>query len=116
MNIYEVILLTLFAALVSSFAQLEFKRSVGRISSARDVLALASNKGVLIGVVGYVASLGIYLFALSGSGLSFVYPLFASSFIFVTLLSALILKERVTAIRIAGILFIFIGISIVALS
>lgn len=116
MNIYEVILLTLFAALVSSFAQLEFKKSVGRISTLRHVAALASNKGVWIGVVGYVASLAIYLFALSGSGLSFVYPLFASSFIFVTLLSALVLKEKVTPLRITGILIIFIGISIVALS
>ena len=62
--------------------------------------------------VGFV----LYIAALSGGQLSIVYPVFASSFIFVTLISAAILKEKITAIRAVGVLLVFIGIGIVAIS
>jgi uncharacterized membrane protein len=45
-----------------------------------------------------------------------VYPTFASTFIFVALLSAVMLKERISALRAAGIVAIFIGISLVAVT
>lgn len=116
MNIYEVMLLTLFAALITSFAQLMFKRHTKRIESAHHVLALLYNKGVMVGLGGYVIGLLFYLAALSGGELSLVYPLFASSFIFVTILSSVLLKEKITLVRAAGILIIFAGIILVAIS
>jgi undecaprenyl phosphate-alpha-L-ara4N flippase subunit ArnE len=116
MIIYEVILLTLLAALISSLAQLMFKRSVGKIDSLKHLLKLITNRGVLLGLAGYGAGFLIELVALSGGQLSIVYPIFASSFIFVTLLSATILKERISLIRVLGILIIFAGIAIVAVS
>jgi len=116
MTIYEVILLTLLAALISSLAQLTFKRSVGRIGSLKDMVRLIANRGVLLGLLGYAAGFLLELAALSGGQLSIVYPIFASSFIFVTLLSATTLKERVSLMRAAGVLLIFAGIAIVAVS
>ena len=64
----------------------------------------------------YFVSLVIYLYALSNAQLSIVYPTFASTFIFVTLLSVVALKEKVTGKRAAGILMVFFGIVIIALS
>ena len=116
MTIYEVILLTLLAALVSSLAQLIFKRSVTKIDNFRHLMAHARNRGVLLGFVGYITAFALYLVALSGGELSIVYPVFASSFIFVTLISARVLRERITAVRAAGVLLVFIGIAIVAVS
>lgn len=116
MNIYEVILLTLIAALISSFAQMMFKRSVKKIDNIHHMIGLLKNKGVLIGLAGYFVGFLLYITALSGGQLSVVYPIFASSFIFVTLISATLLKEKITVLRALGVLLVFIGISIVAIS
>ncbi|MDE1865077.1 MAG: EamA family transporter [Candidatus Micrarchaeota archaeon] len=116
MSIYEVMLLTLIAALISSLAQLSFKRSVKKIDNLKHLLGLLRNRGVLLGLLGYVVGFLIYIVALSGGQLSAVYPVFASSFIFVTLISAKVLKERITLVRAVGVLLVFIGISIVAVS
>ena len=76
------------------------------------------NKTILLGLVGYAVSFVIYIGVLSvkGSQLSIVFPIFASSFIFVTILSSIFLKEKITAIRVLGILLIFFGITMVALT
>jgi drug/metabolite transporter (DMT)-like permease len=116
MTIYEVILLTLLAALISSFAQLMFKRSVGKIGTLKHLVKLLANRGVLLGLLCYAVGFLLELVALSGGQLSIVYPIFASSFIFVTLLSAMILKERISLLRVAGVLLVFAGIAIVAVS
>jgi uncharacterized membrane protein len=116
MIIYEVILLTLVAALISSFAQFMFKRSIKKIDSLFELVGLLRNKGVLIGLACYFASFLLYIKALSGGQLSIVFPIFASSFIFVTIISAVTLKEKVTLMRAVGVLVIFIGITLVAVS
>jgi drug/metabolite transporter (DMT)-like permease len=115
-NIYITILLTLCAALVASSSQLLFKKSVKKIVSFTDIIMLLKNKGVVLGGLGYVAGLVLYLVALSGHDLSLVFPIFASSFIFVTLFSRIFLKERITILRAMGVFLIFVGITIVALS
>lgn len=116
MDIYVTILLTLCAAIIASSSQLLFKKSVPRINTFMDVLRLIKNKWVVLGGVGYVVGLLLYLVALSGHDLSLVFPIFASSFIFVTLFSRVFLKERITILRALGVLLIFVGITIVALS
>jgi drug/metabolite transporter (DMT)-like permease len=117
MNIYLVILITLVAALIASFSQILYKKNIGkRIESTRDMINVFMKKNVLLGLFGYAISLVIYLFALSKSQLSIVYPTFASTFIFVTLLSGFVLKEKIGAKRIIGMALIFIGISIIAIS
>ncbi len=114
MNIYLVIFLTLLAALVTSYSQLLFKRGLKkRLNSIRDILGTLMNKTIIIGLLGYVLSFTLYLIALSKSQLSIVFPIFASSFIFVTLISAVTLKERTTTARVLGILLIFLGIVMV---
>ncbi len=115
-HIYIVIFLTLIAAFLASIAQVMFKKSLPKNVSFRGIFALAKNKGIVLGLLIYLVSLVIYLFALSSAPLSFVYPTFASSFIFVALLSFFLIKESFTFKRIAGILLIFIGILIVGLT
>lgn len=117
MNIYLVIFLTLIAALFTSFSQLLFKRGLNkRLNSIFEIISTLRNKTVFIGLCGYLVSFILYLIALSGSQLSVVFPIFASSFIFVTLISAKLLKEKIGVERILGIILIFAGILIVALT
>lgn len=115
MDIYLVILITLVAALIASLAQLLFKRSMaGKINGIRGLIALGRKRGALVGVLGYFASFGIYFYALDNAPLSFVYPMFASTFVFVSLLSVFALRERFGGRRAAGIALIIIGIAVVS--
>ena len=118
MDIYLVMLLTVTASLLSSYCQLLFKRGLNRkLNSVFDIIKTSfTNKYVLIGLFGYLVSFIIYLLALRSSQLSIVVPIFASSFVFVTLISAHHLKEKVGLVRWAGILLIFFGIIFVALT
>ncbi|MGI0100350.1 MAG: EamA family transporter [Candidatus Micrarchaeaceae archaeon] len=112
-----VIFLTLVAALVTSYSQLLFKRGLNkRLNSVYDILGTLKNKTIFMGLCGYLVSFLLYLIALSGSQLSIVFPIFASSFIFVTILSAMKLGERISMVRAAGIAIIFLGIAIVTLT
>ncbi|MGD0510338.1 MAG: EamA family transporter [Candidatus Micrarchaeaceae archaeon] len=117
MNIYLIILLTLVAALFTSFSQMLFKRGLSKkLNNLWEILGTLRNKYIIIGLVGYVVSFSLYLIALSKTQLSIVFPIFASSFIFVTLISAKMLNEKITTFRVLGIILIFIGITIVTLS
>ncbi len=116
MDIYEIILLTLIASFIISLAQLSFKRSIKRIDRINDLFALVMNKGFMAGLFAYAIGLVLYLKALSGADLSLVYPVFASTFIFVAILSTILLKENLNWKRMAGIMLIFIGIVVVALA
>lgn len=115
MNIYLVIFLTLVAAFITSYSQILFKRGLSRkLNSVMDIIATLKNRTIILGLLGYVVSFSLYLYALSGSQLSIVFPIFASSFIFVTLMSWALLKEKISAVRAVGILLIFVGILMVA--
>ncbi len=117
MNIYLVIFITLFAALTASIAQIMYKKGLkNRISSVGSAISAIKNRMVVGGAFAYAASLVIYLYALSNAQLSIVYPTFASTFIFITLLSMLVLKERITRMRAIGILVVFLGVVVIAIS
>jgi drug/metabolite transporter (DMT)-like permease len=116
MKTYIIITLTLFAALLASCAQLLFKKKLPQKASMKAIVKALFTPSIIVGLLGYVASLGIYLYVLSKANLSIVYPLFASSFIFTAIISAIVLKEKISIRRIIGIALIFIGISIIAVS
>jgi drug/metabolite transporter (DMT)-like permease len=112
-----VIFITLIAALIASFSQILYKKGlVNKVSGFKGAILAFKNKNVLIGQIGYLLSLGVYLYALSEAPLSVVYPLFASTFIFITILSAIILNEKVSKWRAAGVLIVFLGIVMIAAS
>ncbi|MGC8478771.1 MAG: EamA family transporter [Candidatus Micrarchaeia archaeon] len=117
MDIYLVIFITLIAALIASFAQILFKRGMAKsLSGLREVLALFKRRNVLAGIGAYVVSLVIYLYALKSAPLSLVYPIFASSFVFTALFSSVFLKEKINAVRAAGVLLVFVGVAIIGIT
>ena len=117
MDFYVIIGITLIAALLVAYAQYLFKKNIGDFHVQKShFLRLLKNKSMLLGVTLYVISLLIYLVALHYGQLSFVYPTFASSFIFIALISKYVLREEMNLKRIAGILLIVLGIIMVALT
>ncbi len=112
-----VIIITLIAAAIAAAAQYIFKRHVPKFKfSMDDMLSLAKNRKLIAGVVVYVVGLAFYLLALNSGELSFVYPAFSSTFIFVIVISHFKLKEPIGYARMTGILFIIIGIFMVSVA
>jgi len=106
----EVIPITLLSAAIAAFAQYQYKKG-----AAKSVIKMFKDKNTLAGGVLYALSLAIYLYALHATPvLSFVYPIFASTFIFVLLISMFVLKEKPSVRRIAGILLIIAGITLIS--
>ncbi|MDE1856959.1 MAG: EamA family transporter [Candidatus Micrarchaeota archaeon] len=117
MQIYLVIFLTLVAAVVASLAQLVYKHSLReKVSGWRGLVKAARRTPLLLGVVLYLVALGVYLVALGDAPLSIVYPTFASTFIFIAIISAVWFKERINAKRALGLLVVFLGIVLIAMS
>ena len=116
-NIYSIVFITLVAAFIGAVAQLFFKQGLKRkLNGTRDILGLLKNKMVIVGGVFSVVSLSVYIFALSKAPLSVVYPFYSSIFVFVVLISAAVLKEKFTMMRVAGVLLVILGILLLSLS
>jgi len=79
-----------------------------------DLFSVISNPYVLLGIVALLAFMWSYMTALSFADLSFVMPATAASYVLMTLLSIFWLHEHVGQGRWSGILFIVIGVGLVA--
>ncbi|MDE1851675.1 MAG: EamA family transporter [Candidatus Micrarchaeota archaeon] len=112
-----IVVTTLGAAILAAFAQYQFKRSVPRFNfKAREVLMLFRNRKLMLGILVYFLGLVLYLYALGSGELSFVYPLFSSTFIFIALISFFALRERIGTARVAGLLLVLLGILFISSS
>jgi len=63
-----------------------------------------------------VISMAAHLVVLSRVDISFAYPFLGLSFVLITLYGAMVLSEPLNAWKIAGVLFIVLGVSLVAQS
>lgn len=112
-----IIAIVLASAFLAAAAQYLFKKHITRFSpDMKGVLSLARNRGMLAGAAIYAISLAIYLDALRLGELSFVYPAFASVFVFVLLISRFKLREKIGLGRIIGVALVVAGIAVVALT
>lgn len=113
----DIILLTLIAAAIAAISQYIMKRSVHKFTLSIDGgISLLKNKGLLVGIGVYLSSLVFYLTSLSSGELSFVYPTFASTFVFVFLIARFKLGEGIGLKRGLGLMLIVLGIIIVAMT
>lgn len=112
-----IVALTLFSALVAAVAQYLFKQHMPRFNAnANELFLLAKNRMIMLGLLIYIFSLGVYLYALGSGQLSFVYPTFASVFVFVLLISKFKLHEQISMRRAIGVALVMIGIIMVVIT
>jgi undecaprenyl phosphate-alpha-L-ara4N flippase subunit ArnE len=69
---------------------------------------------VLLGLSLYAISSGFWLVVLSSWALSYAYPMIATNYLLVVLLSRVFFKEQVMPLQWAGILFMVTGLVLVA--
>ncbi|MGI0141726.1 MAG: EamA family transporter [Candidatus Micrarchaeales archaeon] len=100
-----------------AYAQYNFKKEMPQFRLTKEgIMSILRKRDIVMGLVIYVVSLGIYLVALSFGELSVVYPIFASVFVFVMLVSHQMLKERISRGRVLGVILIITGIVLTALT
>lgn len=78
------------------------------------VFGVLANPYILLGILSLLIFMGSYMTALSFADLSYVMPATAISYVLMTLLSIFWLHEHVGPERWSGILFIVIGVGLVA--
>jgi len=69
---------------------------------------------ILMGLMFYVLSAVVWLFAISRVQLSVAYPMVASGYVLVVLFAWLLLNEPLTTLKIIGLLTIVTGVIIIA--
>ena len=108
----------LCSVLLVSAAQLLLRDAMQALPPVSDVLALISalwhfssgTGALLLGLMGYVASMGCWYLALHRMALSKAYALLSLNFVWVTLAAKVFWREHVAAHHWLGVGFIIIGI------
>jgi uncharacterized membrane protein len=110
---WKIILLTALVAVIGSVGQLEFKRGADNLQF--DIKMLLTNYHLIFGVTVYALSTILYVYALSKGQLSILYPIIATSYIWTLLFSKIFLKEQVGLTSWAGVFFILLGVTLIAI-
>jgi drug/metabolite transporter (DMT)-like permease len=91
-------------------------KKVDAAELVRVVKAGITNPSVLLGVLFETLFFGCLLVLLSRSDVSFLWPLTALGFVMTTLAALIFLREEVSSIRWAGVVFIMIGTALISYS
>ena len=102
-------LLVLFTTLLTSSAQLLWKLGSGALRP--DIIAILTNYYLLGGILLYVVGGTLLIISFRGGEVSVLYPIIATSYIWVTFLSTRFLGEAINAFKYIGIASIIIGIT-----
>jgi multidrug transporter EmrE-like cation transporter len=122
-------LLVFLCTLIGALAQMLMKVGAGQLTihvTLPDVLhdpllvvsyglAIVSNPRLFAGYALYGVNTFLMSAALKGRELSRIYPIIALTFVWVTILSVVELGERLNAFRIAGIILIVGGVSVLGM-
>ena len=101
------VFLMFFCTLLTSIAQIFLKKGAMLLPN------LFTNLPLLIGCFLYGSAAIIFIIALKGGELSVLYPIIATSYVWVSLLSGYYFNEMITQLKWFGILSIVIGVSLI---
>jgi len=103
----------LFSTLLTSTAQLFYKFAADKLSF--DILSLITNYELIIGMMLYAVGGILLILSFRGGEVSVLYPLFATSYIWVSFLSIYFLGETMNLYKWIGITTIVSGIVLIGL-
>ena len=104
------IMLMVFCTLFTSTGQILWKMGVSQIDFAN--LLTAFNLPFLLGFVSYGLGAILMLIAFKSGELSILYPIVATSYVWVTLLSPFFFAEIISPLKWVGIVIIVLSVSI----
>jgi len=103
--------LIIAGTVIGAFGAVYLKKGSAHLS--RDFRDLSKNIELFFGVFMYGLSAVFYVAGVRGGELSVIYPLVATSYIWVSLLSVRMLGEKMNKYKWAGILLILLGVSVI---
>lgn len=116
--------LVLLAVAFNTVAQLALKMGIDRIGAfvfhwsnfIPIILKIMVSPWIILGLVIYVGSVGVWLMVLSRAPVSIAYPMSSLGYVTSAIAAYYLLGEDLSAIRVAGIIVILIGVYMVARS
>jgi len=110
---FIVILLALVSTLLGALGALMLKQGASILKF--QIKVIIRNYNLWLGFLLYVFASIIFVYALKFGELSMIYPLTSLSYIWVTLLSVVLLKEKVRLKKWIGISLILVGVILLSL-
>ncbi len=104
--------LILLCTAFTSTAQIFYKLGAGRLEF--NLVSILTNYYLIFGLVLYVVGGVILIIGLRGGDLTVLYPIIATSYIWVSILSVYFLNEVMNVFKWIGVAIIFLGVSLVA--
>jgi multidrug transporter EmrE-like cation transporter len=118
----DVLILILTCVIIGVFGQLLMKKGMNSIGNvdlkelfSQRIFSIVFQRYVFIGIALYILASIIWLAVLSKAELSFAYPLIGIGYIFTSILAWLFFGEKLTLIRVLGILLICSGVYLIVL-
>ncbi|MDI6888175.1 MAG: EamA family transporter [Methanocellales archaeon] len=105
------ILVVAVCAFIGAIGQLFFKTGSSAVSM--DITSWIFNLKIITGFALYGISSILFIFALKHGNLSILYPIIATSYIWVALLAVIFLGETMTLARWGGIGLVLLGVSLI---
>jgi uncharacterized membrane protein len=105
--------LVLLASLIGSFGPIMLKKASGKISIS--IKSLIKNYYLFLGILFYAIGTILFVPALKGGELSVLYPLVAITYVWVSLWSIKILKEKMNKQKWIGVALVIIGVAFIGL-
>ena len=105
------IVLMIVVTLVTTIAQILYKVGIDDLSFT--LISILTNIPILTGLALYGLGAVLMITALKYGEVSKLYPIVATSYIWVAILSMILFNEHLTPLRWAGILVIIIGITLI---
>ena len=96
----------------TSIAQVFYKFGADRLSF--DIINIISNWPLILGMIIYLTAAFLLIIALRAGEVSVLYPIIATSYIWVSLLSKYFFNDIISFYKWIGMIFIFFGIILVA--
>ena len=112
-------ILVLCCTVLGAIAQVLIKSGAPKLSVQTSLvdtaISIVTNLPIISGLVLYGLSTIMLVLALRHGELSMIYPVIALTFVWVTILSAVVIGESMNAYKIAGIAIIVAGVSVLGI-
>jgi len=110
----KAIIIVILCTLLTSLGQLLIKFGVNKLSFSNLITIL--NIHLILGILVYGFAAVLFIGVLRKVDLSLVYPIIGTSFVWVSILSYIFLKETINLFKISGILVIILGVALIGRS
>jgi len=107
------VILVIITTFLTSVAQILYKIGADKLTIS--ISGILLNYHLTIGIVLYMLGSVLLILAFRKGEVSILFPIVATSYIWVLILSTVFLNEQMNILKILGILFIIFGISIINL-